>query len=268
MEQRIVAVEMKQNLPTHPQNPPNSVMDVDSRPQSGNEPQMAQRRREKPQDESQSDFEDPDWEALRDNYVTARSQNGALLVSRLATAPTHAQMEKMKEALPHYRGVPRAPAATRNREDVRLHKIQMQLEDLMNLCVRVHEVPDEAPMTTSYIVALTRRLFEDVNESRRQLFSKGATHVLKREDDEPHLLQPDEEKALRECRKTRQFGKPRNRRSFSSFASFSSTPAWTSSNNNKQPFRGRSPFRGQRSRGRGGRNGGGGRRQRSQSQSQ
>ncbi len=258
-------MELKQNQPSNSQN---SVTDFDSRPQGANEPQTTQQRRVEPHNESQSDEEEPDWEGLPDNFVTARTSNGAMLISRLSTAPTIAQMDKLKEVLPRYRGVPRAPAATRSREDARLHKIQCQLEDMMNLCVRVHEVPEDAAITTSYIVALTRRMFEDVNEARRQLFSKGAYHVLKNQDETPHLLAPDEEKALRECRKSRQFSRGKGRRSSSSFASFSSLPNWSNSNT-KQPFRGRSPFRGQRfRRGRGGRNAGNGNRQRSQSQSQ
>lgn len=217
-----------------------------------------------------SGSEEPeDWDVLPDNLVDAQKPSSLTLINRLQTVPTSSQLEKLRNELPHYRGVPRTPPPTRSFEDKKLCKLQGQVEDILNLLIHLNEKPEVGNISHNYLLALGRRLFEDLHENRRNAFARGHNHILRRaEDDVPHLLQPEEEKALRESRRSSHRG-GRQRRSFSLLPSTSALPGF-SEDNNQKIFRGRSPFRNAPFRGgkRGGGRFGGGRSRRQRSRSQ
>ena len=154
--------------------------------------------------DSQSDYEDNDpWPELSQPRSSVTKQVAQQMVSRLESSPSGTQVEELRKSITRFKGVPETPVPTRKPEDLRLHNCQCIVEDSIHKLLAMNEYPSNSGLHAGHLLALLRRLFEDLNEMRRFQFARGATHVLERVTNAPHLLSKEEEKALASSRRNR-----------------------------------------------------------------
>ncbi len=193
------------------------------------------------------------WAELPTSTIEATKNSAVQIISRLAVSPTSEQISILRKDICRFKGVPQTPISTRKFEDKKLFRLQTLVEDCLHVGVQCWEDPEHNAMHVGRMMALLRRTFEEISDQRRHVFARGATHVLERAEEHPHLLTKDEEKALATARRSRSRQRPRRNPSSSSFPRFEMNDVFE--NNNMPPFpprnTSRQPFRrGGRGRGR------------------
>ena len=136
---------------------------------------------------------------LQGSGQEAMSDLGQALEAHLALPPPMGVLKEALEKLVKYEHVPRTPPARGDRLDRDLQGLQGRVEAAMHLLIHAADQPDWDTM--GLLAAVLRSLWEELHQSRRRRFAGPQAYKLDRrvDEDAPRLLNPEEEKRVREA---------------------------------------------------------------------
>ena len=142
---------------------------------------------------------DTAWEDIVQAPERAPTGAAAALVSRLGFPPPLDTIKAFIKEITPFHGVPKTPPARRDNQDRALQGLQQKVESVMQLLVETAEVSGitDGPLVAS--AAVTRSVWEDVNEMRQRNLARGQAFKLDTREDATaiRLLSDAEEKAIR-----------------------------------------------------------------------
>ena len=148
------------------------------------------------------------WEEVLGPSVQSVSNPHAKAFSELLEHPPPlTQLYSATKSVPIYHGAPRTPPARKVKIDRDIATTQKKLETALH--AMTHHLETSDPHALGLAGALVRSSWEDLQQNRRRLIAGRAQFALKpREDnDQPRLLDKDEEDKVRRARQPREKGK-------------------------------------------------------------
>jgi hypothetical protein len=148
------------------------------------------------------------WEeVLGPSVQTVRTPQAKAFAELLEHPPPISQLLSATKTVPTYHGALRTPPPRKVKVDRDIATTQRKLETALN--AMTHHLETSDPHSLGLAGALVRSSWEDLQQNRRRIMAGRAQFALKpREDnDQPRLLDKDEEDKVRRARQPRPQGK-------------------------------------------------------------